>query len=69
MLAATSDPLWITMREECDRLFEKYGVSSAMQRDVLMRILVSSVIIPVADVDALVASALAKSARGGATLF
>ena len=40
-----------------------------MQREMLTRVLVSSVIIPVADVDALVASALAKSARGGATLF
>ncbi|CAB5049547.1 unannotated protein [freshwater metagenome] len=69
MLAATSDSLWVTFREECDRLFEKYGVSSAVQRDVLTRILVSSVIIPVADVDALVASALAKSSRGGDTLF
>ncbi len=40
-----------------------------MQRDMLTRVLVSSVIIPVADVDALVASALAKSSRAGATLF
>ena len=69
MMAATADSLWVTFREECDRLFEKHGVSSAVQRDVLTRILVSSVIIPVADVDALVASALAKSSRGGATLF
>ena len=69
MMAATADSLWVTFREECDRLFEKHGVSSALQRDVLTRILVSSVIIPVADVDALVASALAKSSRGGATLF
>jgi hypothetical protein len=69
MLAATSDPLWLTTREECHRLFEKFGVSNAMQRDILLRVVISSVIMPVGDADALVASALAKSSRGGATLF
>ena len=69
MLAATSDPLWLTIREECHRLFEKFGVSNAMQRDILLRVVISSVIMPVGDADALVASALAKSSRGGATLF
>ena len=69
MLAATSDPLWLSLREECHRLFEKFGVSNAMQRDILLRVVISSVIMPVGDADALVASALAKSSRGGATLF
>jgi AcrR family transcriptional regulator len=69
MMAATSDPLWISMRDECEHLFEKHGVASPMQREVLFRLVLSSVIQPVSEIDGLVAAALAKSSRGGATLF
>jgi hypothetical protein len=69
LLAATADPLWVSLRQECERLFAKCGVAGAVQRDMLFRILLSSVVDPVTDIDGLVAAALAKSARGGATLF